>query len=101
MHGQVRPGSAHQVDLPLRQALGEHLTPPRRVVRRRRRHDQAHGLPARGVVEVNTYKVRAKGWTRGWELHIEGIGVTQSHSLGEAESMVRDYIALDLDVAPD
>ena len=48
-----------------------------------------------------TYKVRAKRWTRGWELHIDGVGVTQSRSLSEAEGMVRDYIALDHDVPPD
>ena len=48
-----------------------------------------------------TYKVRARRWARGWELHIDGVGVTQSHSLADAEGMVRDYIALDLGVEPD
>lgn len=47
-----------------------------------------------------TYEVRARRWTRGWELHIDGVGVTQSRSLSEAESMVRDYIALDTDDDP-
>jgi hypothetical protein len=47
------------------------------------------------------YQVRARRWARGWELHIDGVGVTQSASLADAESMVRDYIALDLDVEPD
>jgi hypothetical protein len=37
----------------------------------------------------------------GWELHIDGVGVTQSHNLTTAEDMVRDYIALDLGVDPE
>lgn len=50
---------------------------------------------------TETYKVVAKRWKRGWELHIDGVGVTQVKKLTDAEAMVRDYIALDLDVAPD
>jgi len=49
---------------------------------------------------VKTYNVRAKRWARGWELHIDGVGVTQSHILHDAEAMTRDYIVLDTD-APD
>lgn len=41
---------------------------------------------------MTTYSVRAKRWAHGWELHIDGVGVTQSRNLGEAEQMVRDYI---------
>ena len=44
---------------------------------------------------MKTYKVGAKRWARGWELHIEGLGVTQSHTLRDAEVMARDYIELD------
>jgi hypothetical protein len=40
---------------------------------------------------MTTYSVTARRWKRGWELHIDGIGVTQSRNLAEAESMVRDY----------
>jgi hypothetical protein len=47
------------------------------------------------------YEVRAVRWARGWELHIRDVGVTQSRSLSDAEAMVRDYIALDLDLHPD
>jgi hypothetical protein len=50
---------------------------------------------------MSTYEVRAKRWARGWELHIEGVGVTQSHTLRDAERMVRDYISLDTGMAPD
>ncbi len=41
---------------------------------------------------MTTYEVRACRWKHGWELHIADIGVTQSRSLAEAETMVRDYI---------
>jgi hypothetical protein len=74
----------------------------RHLLRRRRRHDSAVGVPAKGVAAVTrTYEVVAKRWRRGWELHIAGVGVTQSRSLAGAEEMARDYIALDLDVPED
>ena len=50
---------------------------------------------------TETYEVVAKRWRRGWELHIAGVGVTQSRSLAEAADIASDYIALDLDVAED
>ena len=49
----------------------------------------------------HVYTAIAKRWSGGWELHIDGVGVTQSHSLEKAEYMVRDYIAMDLDVPKD
>jgi DNA-directed RNA polymerase specialized sigma24 family protein len=42
-----------------------------------------------------TYKVRARHWERGWELHVDGVGVTQSRTLAGAEEMIRDYLRLD------
>jgi hypothetical protein len=39
-----------------------------------------------------THNVTAKRWKHGWELHIDGVGVTQSRTLDTAEQMVRDYI---------
>ena len=42
---------------------------------------------------MKTYQVRAKRWEHGWELHIEGVGVTQSHTLWDSEEMARDLIA--------
>lgn len=50
---------------------------------------------------MTTYTVHARHWDRGWELHIQGVGVTQVRRLTEAEAMARDYIALDLDVPKD
>lgn len=50
---------------------------------------------------TETYKVQAKRWKRLWELHIDGVGVTQVKKLNEAEASVRDYIAVLLDVEPD
>ena len=44
---------------------------------------------------TKSYQVRAKRWARGWELHIAGIGVTQSRTLADAARMVRDYLELD------
>ena len=41
---------------------------------------------------MSTYTVRAKRWKHGWELHIDGIGVTQSRNIDGVEQMVRDYI---------
>jgi hypothetical protein len=41
---------------------------------------------------MSTYTVRAKRWKHGWELHIDGIGVTQSRNLNGAEQMVRAYL---------
>lgn len=50
-----------------------------------------------------TYNVTAKRWAHGWELHIDGVGVTQSRTLADADLMVRDYIATlnDLDEVTD
>lgn len=45
-----------------------------------------------------TYHVTAKPWEQGWELHIEGVGVTQVTNLAHAEQRVRDYIETELDV---
>lgn len=46
---------------------------------------------------MTTFDVTAKRWTHGWELHIDGVGVTQSKGLGaSAERMVRDYLRLEL-----
>jgi hypothetical protein len=64
-------------------------------------------VPARRVAAVSTpadattYTVHAHRWARGWELHIDGVGVTQSRKLNDAEKMARDYIALDTGTAPD
>jgi hypothetical protein len=41
---------------------------------------------------VSTYTVRARRWEHGWELHIDGVGVTQSRDLDGAEQMVRAYL---------
>lgn len=42
----------------------------------------------------NTYKVDARRWEHGWELHVAGVGVTQSKSLHSAARMAREYISL-------
>lgn len=50
---------------------------------------------------MKTYQVHAKRWDRGWELHIDGVGVTQARHLTEAEEMARDYIAMALGLDDD
>lgn len=44
------------------------------------------------------YTVDAKRWAHGWELHVRGVGVTQSRSLAQAEATVKEYVSLLLDV---
>jgi len=62
------------------------------------------GMNQKGKVEdlaPAVYTVTAKKWMYGWELHIDGIGVTQSKTLGTADQVVRDYIETltDMDVS--
>lgn len=52
-------------------------------------------MPTEGLA-LMTYTVRAARWAHGWELDIEGVGVTQSHNLAGAEEMVRDYLSADI-----
>lgn len=39
-----------------------------------------------------TFQARVKPWRRGWEIHIDGLGVTQARRLSEVEERTRDYI---------
>lgn len=39
-----------------------------------------------------TYRVIAKRWSKGWELHIDGVGVTQARVLSDAPQQVVDYV---------
>jgi hypothetical protein len=39
-----------------------------------------------------TYTVAAKRCKQGWELRIDGVGVTQSLTFATAHQVVRDYI---------
>lgn len=41
---------------------------------------------------MSGYTVKATRWTGGWELHIDGLGVTQVRTLAKAEGQARDYI---------
>jgi hypothetical protein len=53
------------------------------------------------VASVKNYQVRAKRWEHGWELHIDGVGVTQSRTLWDAEEMARDLIGRREDLPED
>ena len=46
------------------------------------------------MAPVKTYAVRVVRWERGWELHVPGVGVTQSHGLKDAHRMAADYIRI-------
>ncbi|GAB77541.1 hypothetical protein SAMN05421595_1378 [Austwickia chelonae] len=48
----------------------------------------------------STLSVIAKRWRRGWELHIDGYGVTQSRTLDQESVVreVRDYVTLETGV---
>lgn len=41
---------------------------------------------------MNTYDVRARRWKGGWELHIDGEGVTQCRTLDQAGQQALDYL---------
>ncbi len=45
-----------------------------------------------------TYKAKAVRWKHGWELHVDGVGVTQVRTLAAAEQQVRDLVETMLDV---
>lgn len=47
---------------------------------------------AEGVASVKTYKVRARHWEHGWELHVDGVGVTQVRTLDHAKQQVCDLV---------
>ena len=64
--------------------------------------DRPAGAEDRGPLASRTsYEVRAKRWARGWELHVEGVGVTQSKTLVSASKMAREYVSMALDVDPE
>jgi hypothetical protein len=44
------------------------------------------------VTPMSIWSVRARRWQHGWELHIDGVGVTQSRGLAGAQQAVRDYV---------
>lgn len=59
---------------------------------------------------MSTYRVTARRWAEGWELHVDGEGVTQVRTLDRAVAQVRDYLSTvhdadfssaDIDVVPD
>ena len=44
------------------------------------------------MASVSTYHVQARRWRGGWELHIDGEGVTQCRTLEQAGRQVLDYL---------
>ena len=44
------------------------------------------------MMPAEHYVAHAKRWERGWELHVEGVGVTQVRTIDHAEQQVRDLV---------
>ena len=51
-------------------------------------------MSTEGVVAVRTYTARAQRWERGWEIHVEGVGVTQVRSLDRAVGAARELVEI-------
>jgi Rps23 Pro-64 3,4-dihydroxylase Tpa1-like proline 4-hydroxylase len=53
---------------------------------------------------MTTYVTHARRWQSdsdgGWELYVDGVGVTQVEELRDAESQVRDLVRTFLDASP-
>lgn len=53
-------------------------------------------MPTRGVVDVKANVAHARRWHSpsggGWELHVDGIGVTQVHEIGQTKGQVLDSV---------
>lgn len=41
---------------------------------------------------MTTYTATARRWEHGWELHVDGVGVTQCTTLDQAKSQIADYV---------
>jgi DNA-directed RNA polymerase specialized sigma24 family protein len=50
---------------------------------------------------TKTYRVTARRWAHGWELHVADVGVTQCQPLADAGRMARDYLATELGGEPE
>lgn len=86
----------------MRPAQREHSSPSAGLRRRGALNSAAVGVPAeRLATGRQTFVTRARRWRYGWELEIDGLGVTQSRTLRDADAMIRDYIALDTGLPPD
>ncbi len=42
--------------------------------------------------DQSKYRTTARPWADGWELHVEGTGVTQVRDLRDARRQARDFI---------
>ena len=84
--------------MPLRTAQDVHHAPGDRVARAGSASDPAVEVPSGRVVAVTTYMARAVRWDEGWELHVDGVGVTQVTTLDRAVQQVRDFVETDLEI---
>ena len=45
------------------------------------------------MAAMTRYHVHARPWSHGWELHVDGVGVTQVDDLACAEQQIRHFVA--------
>lgn len=57
-------------------------------------------MPAEGMACM-TFTARARRWKHGWELHVDGVGVTQVRVLERARDQVCDLIETMTDARPE
>lgn len=84
--------------MPLWPAQNVDHAPQERVARAGSPGDPAHEVPTGRVVAVTTYTAHAVRWDEGWELHVDGVGVTQVSTLDRAVQQVRDFVETDLEI---
>ena len=68
----------------------------------RRRLIDAEVAAAEKVDQLpSSVSVNAKRWSGGWELHIEGEGITQVTEFSDAVAQVRSYLSMKYDLRAD
>jgi hypothetical protein len=83
---------AREVVLPVWATPGRRQPTHPRVTRGpRRRHETAVVLAGR-VAAMSGIDVLARRWAHGWELHVDGVGVTQTKSLSRAGRDASDFV---------
>jgi hypothetical protein len=48
--------------------------------------------------DMNRYEVCVVPWEHGWELHVDGVGVTQVEDLSDVDAQVRSLVQAVLEV---
>ena len=73
-------------------AVGGH-SPRTRVDSLQLRARTGGGSPTGRMVRMGPYLVRVVPWSKGFELHVEGVGVTQCVDRADATRVTRDFLS--------